>query len=70
MKELSTDRETEEQGGLGGLRGSLTGEAGLPPTVETKTEDYEAQAQGGCRHRNLHRLDGGQPDRWKVKESP
>lgn len=38
----------------------------LAPSEEANTEDDEAQAQGGCRHRDLHCLDGGQPRCYKV----
>lgn len=48
------------------FRGSLTGGMRLAPSEEANTEDDEAQAQGGCRHRDLHCLDGGQPRCYKV----
>lgn len=57
-------RRTGEDCGV--LRGSLTGGMRLSPSEEANTEDDEAQAQGGCRHRDLHCLDRGEPGCYKV----
>lgn len=62
--ETGRKRRTGEDCGV--LRGSLTGETRLAPSEEANTEDDDAQAQSGCRHRDLHCLDGGQPRCCKV----
>lgn len=72
IRESTTDRkqETLGEGGLGEdcgvLRGSLTGGVRLAPSEEADTEDDDAHTQGGCRHRDLHCLDGGQLGGCKV----
>lgn len=65
-RQTGRKRRTGEDWGV--HRGSLTGGMRLVPSEEANTEDDDAQAQGGCRHRDLHCLDGGQPRCCKVTE--
>lgn len=75
IRESTTDRKQERlwrKGRTGEdcrvLRGSLTRGMRLAPSEEANTEDDDAQAQGGCRHRDLHCLDGGQPRCCKAMD--